>query len=152
MPGMDRALALHGEMVVIEEITDFASDLGHLTPNQREIEAVVAILVLVMHADDKVALDEVRFIDAVEDGCEWSGQMGLAQYVAKKRIEAVAALKDDDKLDSYINRAVYKLATPDIQRPLYLLADQLANADRGVDEREMRVLEKLVAAFEEAAP
>ncbi|MFW5830368.1 MAG: hypothetical protein ACOCXA_08930 [Planctomycetota bacterium] len=130
-----------------EDITHFAFELGRFNPTQRELEALVAVLALIMHADDRIRLGEVAFIDRIEEGCDWQGHMGLAQYVAKKRSEAISALRSEAKLDDYIARAAAKLDSPDIQKPVYLLADELANADHEVSPEEMRILEKLVEAF-----
>ena len=114
----------------------------------REHEAAVELLLLVMMADRHVSTDEVDEIRSISDQSGWeSDTFSFDQYVgpatAKVRAavggHAVPALLDD--IDSRVSSSVLRAA-------LFSAARDVAGADHAVDLDEQGLLGQIAARFD----
>lgn len=118
--------------------------LAHFT--QHQIEATIALLAVVMHADDRVGvLEQHEFEALVEQLPFYKGKGEAAQQVEDAIIKARAAGIDEYK--ALIDALAVHLPEQADRREVFRMAATMAFADHKLHARESEVLGWLAAAF-----
>jgi len=112
--------------------------------DQKQKEAVIDLIVLMMQADGIVKRSEQDQLDELLEYCPWYGKEDLTAYLDRQGFQAANAAKDPSATRAYVRSVRDRIGDPDQVQKVYLLCDQMANADQDVAESEMRVLQTIV--------
>jgi uncharacterized tellurite resistance protein B-like protein len=130
-----------------QQLRDMYSHVSVHATADREHEAVIELLLLVMVADKRVSegeLDEIRIIseDSGWESSTFSFDQYLGQAMAKVRA-AIASAKVDELLDDIDGR----IASSVLRRALFSAARDVAGVDRDIAPEEESLLGQLAARF-----
>lgn len=119
----------------------------HATAN-REHEAAVELLLLVMMADRHISETEIEEIRAISDDSGWeSDTFSFDQYLGQATAKVRAALAEHsveallDDIDGRVTNGVLRAA-------LFSAARDVAGVDHDVDDAEQSLLAQIAARFD----
>jgi uncharacterized tellurite resistance protein B-like protein len=130
------------------QLKDLYTHLAVHATADREHEAAVELLLLVMMADRHISTDEVDEIRAISDDSGWeSDTFSFDQYVGQATARVRTALADrtvDKLLDDIDGRVVSSV----LRAALFSAARDVAGADHAVDADEETLLAQIAARFD----
>jgi len=130
-----------------QQLRDMYSHVSVHATADREHEAVIELLLLVMVADRHVTDDELDEIRIISDDSGWeSSTFSFDQYLGKAMAKvraAVSAGRTDALLDDIDGR----IASSVLRRALFSAARDVAGVDRDIAPEEESLLGQLAARF-----
>jgi len=132
---------------VNQQLRDLYSHVSVHATADREHEAVIELLLLVMVADRRVSDDEIDEIRSISEDSGWeSSTFSFDQYLGKamaKVRSAVAAGRTEALLDDIDGR----IASSVLRGALFSAARDVAGVDRDIVPEEESLLGQLAARF-----
>jgi len=132
---------------VTQQLRDMYSHVSVHATADREHEAVIELLLLVMVADQRVSEDELDEIRMISEDSGWeSSTFSFDQYLGKAMAKvrgAVAAAKVDELLDDIDGR----IASSVLRLALFSAARDVAGVDSDIAPEEESLLGQLAARF-----
>ena len=131
-----------------QRLRDLYSHISvHATAN-REHEAVIELLLLVMIADRHITDEELDEIRVISDDSGWeSSTFSFDQYLgqAMAKIRAAIAAHDTDKLLDDIDA---RIVSNVLRQSLFSAARDVAGVDHDIDPEEESLLGQVAARFD----
>ena len=131
-----------------QRLRDLYSHISvHATAN-REHEAVIELLLLVMIADRHITDEELDEIRVISDDSGWeSSTFSFDQYLgqAMAKIRAAIAAHDTDKLLDDIDARIVSTV---LRQSLFSAARDVAGVDHDIDPEEESLLRQVAARFD----
>ncbi|MGB8857981.1 MAG: hypothetical protein WCC60_01930 [Ilumatobacteraceae bacterium] len=131
-----------------QRLKDLYSHVAVHATADREHEAAVELLLLVMMADRHISTDEVEEIRSISDDSGWeTATFSFDQYIGPASAKVRAALADHaveallDDIDSRVSSNVLRSA-------LFSAARDVAGVDHVVDADEETLLGQIAARFD----
>lgn len=123
--------------------------LKHLS--EKQVEAVVDVLLLTIHADQQVSFMEEAELDHMLGELPWSTdkETRMPEYIreATQRLQALAA-EGRERLRTVAESSAAALVDPQVREKVYHMATDLAGVDVAVNDMERDVLTWLADCFE----
>jgi uncharacterized tellurite resistance protein B-like protein len=130
-----------------QRLRDLYSHISvHATAN-REHEAVVELLLLVMVADRHISDDELDEIRSISDDSGWeSSTFSFDQYLGQAMAKVRSAVADHDT-ESLLDDIDRRIASSVLRQSLFSAARDVAGIDHDIDLEEESLLGQLAARF-----
>ncbi len=114
----------------------------------REHEAAVELLLLVMMADRHISTDEVEEIRSISDDSGWeTDTFSFDQYIGPASARVRTALADD-KVEALLDDIDGRVSSTVLRAALFSAARDVAGADHVVDADEESLLGQIAARFD----
>ncbi len=118
----------------------------HATAN-REDEAAVELLLLVMMADRHISTDEVETIRSISDDSGWeTDTFSFDQYLGLATAKVREAISDDS-IDELLDSIDERVTNTVLRAALFSAARDVAGADHDLDDVEEGLLGQIAARF-----
>ena len=119
----------------------------HATAN-REHEAAVELLLLVMMADRHISTDEVETIRSISDDSGWeTDTFSFDQYIGPASAKVRAALAEH-AVDALLDDIDARVASTVLRSALFSAAREVVGADHELDADEESLLGQIAARFD----
>jgi uncharacterized tellurite resistance protein B-like protein len=130
-----------------QRLRDLYSHISvHATAN-REHEAVIELLLLVMVADRHISDEELDEIRSISDDSGWeSSTFSFDQYLGQAMAKVRAAVADHDT-ESLLDDIDRRIASSVLRQSLFSAARDVAGIDHDIDLEEESLLGQLAARF-----
>lgn len=131
-----------------QRLKDLYSNISVHATADREHEAAIELLLLVMMADRHISSDEVDEIRNISDDSGWeTDTFSFDQYIgpASAKVRAALAAHTVEALLDDIDRRV---ASTVLRAALFSAARDVAGADKSVDYKEESLLAQIAARFD----
>jgi uncharacterized tellurite resistance protein B-like protein len=123
---------------------------GHISVHataDREHEAVIELLLLVMVADGHISDDELDEIRIISDDSGWeSSTFSFDQYLGQAMAKVRAAVADDC-IDALLDDIDARVASTVLRHSLFSAARDVAGVDHDIDPVEESLLGQVAARF-----
>jgi uncharacterized tellurite resistance protein B-like protein len=128
-------------------LRDLYSHLSlHATAN-REHEAVVELLLLVMMADRHISDDELDEIRNISDDSGWeSSTFSFDQYLGQAMAKVRAAVADHE-IEALLDNIDGRITSTVLRQSLFSAARDVAGVDHDIDHEEESLLGQVAARF-----
>ncbi len=128
-------------------LRDLYSHLSlHATAN-REHEAVVELLLLVMMADRHISDDELDEIRNISDDSGWeSSTFSFDQYLGQAMAKVRAAVADHE-IEALLDDIDGRITSTVLRQSLFSAARDVAGVDHDIDHEEESLLGQVAARF-----
>lgn len=114
----------------------------------REHEAAIELLLLVMMADRHISTDEVEEIRHISDDSGWeTDAFSFDQYIGPASARVRAALADH-KVEALLDDIDNRVASTVLRAALFSAARDVAGVDHAVDADEESLLGQIAARFD----
>ena len=124
---------------------------GHVSVHataDREHEAVIELLLLVMVADRHISDEELDEIRAISDDSGWESEtFSFDQYLGQAMAKVRNALSTD-AIDALLDSIDARISSSVLRASLFSAARDVAGADHELDQREHDLLGQLAARFD----
>ena len=131
-----------------QRLRDLYSHISvHATAN-REHEAVIELLLLVMFADRHITDDELDEIRVISDDSGWeSSTFAFDQYLGQAIAKVRAAIAAHDT-DTLLNDIDARIVSTVLRQSLFSAARDVAGVDHDIDPEEESLLGQVAARFD----
>jgi hypothetical protein len=118
----------------------------HATAN-REHEAVIELLLLVMIADRRITEEELDEIRAISDDSGWESEtFSFDQYLGEAMAKVRAAVADK-RVDALLDDIDERISSSVLRQSLFSAARDVAGVDHDIVPEEESLLGQLAARF-----
>ena len=130
-----------------QRLRDLYSHLSlHATAN-REHEAVVELLLLVMVADRHISEDEIDEIRNISDDSGWeSSTFSFDQYLGQAMAKVRAAVANHE-IETLLDDIDARITSTVLRQSLFSAARDVAGVDHDIDHEEESLLGQVAARF-----
>jgi len=133
--------------VMSKQLKDLYDGISVHATADREHEAAVELLLLVMIADHHIDSDEIDEIRTISDdqGFE-SDTFSFDQYLGQAMAKVRAAVADDD-VESLLDDIDHRISSSILRHSLFSAARDVAGVDDSIAPREESLLAQVAARF-----
>ena len=129
-------------------IKDLYSHVSVHATADREHEAVVELLVLMMMADHHISTDEIEAIRNLTADAGWDGAtFSFDQYIGQA-VAAVRAAMSEDRVDALLDSIDARVTSRVLRNSLFAAAREIAGVDADIDDAEQTLLGQVAARFD----
>jgi uncharacterized tellurite resistance protein B-like protein len=131
-----------------QRLKDLYSNISVHATADREHEAAIELLLLVMMADRHISSDEVDEIRNISDDSGWeTDTFSFDQYIGPASAKVRAALAGHT-VEALLDDIDRRVASTVLRAALFSAARDVAGADKNVDFKEESLLAQIAARFD----
>ncbi len=130
-----------------QRLNDLYNHVSVHATADREHEAAIELLLLVMMSDGHISSDEVDEIRSISDDSGWeTDTFSFDQYIGQASAKVRAALIDHT-VEALLDDIDGRVASTVLRAALFSAARDVAGADRPLDADEENILGQIAARF-----
>ena len=107
--------------------------------DQSRLEAGLELVILVMHADRRIALEEQDVFKTQLSQSHWRGVKTLTQFFGEATAKVRQVVGDETTEDVFIDERMRILADTPLLAKLQVAVGTMAGSDGEIDDREQRI-------------
>ena len=131
-----------------QRLRDLYTHVAVYATADREHEAAIELLLLVMMADHHISTDEVDAIRNISDDSGWeTDTFSFDQYIGPASARVRAALADHE-VEELLDDIDDRVASTVLRAALFSAARDVAGADHALDADESSLLGQIAARFD----